>query len=270
MLKIIKDAIKTVYHGQYRWIPSSLAFYFIISFIPFLFGLSLFIIKYFANDMSLLDHILDINKINIDLTGFMEYVNSNFKKASIVIFITVFIVSLFFSCNGFRGIMYAIENMYGLRKISFLKSYFYAIIINVSLLLIIIIMLLLTNFLPILLSFLHIEMKLDLYFIILFVVLFVIIYLSYGLMSDFKLKFKDIYPGLFFSTLMIFVMIMLSNYIFSITRFNFLYGSLTFIILLAHFFLYLSWAIYLGLILNLAYLKAKKAKKEATPLINSK
>ncbi|MDR1782306.1 MAG: YihY/virulence factor BrkB family protein [Bacilli bacterium] len=262
MINVLKNAIKIVYHGEYRWIPSSLAFYFIISFIPLLFGLSLFIIRYFISDLSLINHILVINNIDFDLASFVQYVKDDFKDASLVISIAVFVVSLFFSCNGFRGIMYAIESMYDLKKISFFKSYLYAILLNLSLLLVIIIMIVLTNFLPLILDFLHIDLKLNLYFLILLIVIFVIIYLSYGLVSDFKLKFKDIILGVLFSTIMIFLMIILSNYIFSMTRFNFLYGSLAFIIVLAHFFFYMSWAIYFGLVLNVAYLQYKNSNKK--------
>ncbi|MDR3215745.1 MAG: YihY/virulence factor BrkB family protein [Bacilli bacterium] len=260
MINIIKESLKIIIKGEYRWIPASLAFYFIISFLPLLFGLCLFVIKYFINDLTLLDKIMALNNSDIDLRGFVFEIKNNFIDTSILISMGLFLISLFFSCNGFRGIMYAIESLYDLKKLSFFKSYLYAIILNVSILLIIIIMLILTNLLPIIFTYLNINLKLNYYFIILLLIIFIIIYLSYGLVSDFKLRLNNIYPGLIFTSISIFLIILLSNYLFALTRFSFLYGSLAFVILLAHFFFYMSYVIYIGIVINVVFLKNKHHK----------
>lgn len=252
MKKIIFRTIELIKIGKYRWIPSSLAFYFLISFIPLLFSIVIVLIRYVTNEEEIVRSIIKVEELQPYISKFIEYIRDDFSDISVVALILLLLYSTFLSSNGIKGVIYAVNSFFGFEKISYLKtsilSYLVALIILVSIL----VMVLFISIVPSIVELLNINVTFTRSYIYIPVIVYIIMHLIYAIVSDFRLKASQIYKGALFTTIVISFLLVLSSYLFYQTRVSIIYGSLAIIVLVSHFTLYISYAIYIGIAINVA------------------
>ncbi|MDF9866591.1 membrane protein [Bacilli bacterium PM5-3] len=252
MKKLVLKTIALHTQGEYKWIPSSLAFYLFISFIPLLFSILLIAIKYTNIDINALAHVVDINAFESLITNLITHIKGNFGNMSLVALIAILLYTLFIASNGITGIIYASNAFFGFEKISIVRNKLLSFLVIIIILSIVILMLFFVSFIPSLFKIFRIQSS---YLTTLFAIvpiLYLIIHILYFIISDFRLRTKDIYKGALFTTFSITLLLVFSSIIFSGSTTSIIYGSLAILILIGHFFLYVGYCIYIGLALNVA------------------
>lgn len=262
MKELIIRTIKLVKEGTYRWIPSSLAFYFMISFIPLLFSVLIVTVRYVVNDDTIIETMIGIDSLQPFVKQFLGYIRNEFSNISIFAVVVLLLYSTFLSSNGIRGVIYAINSFFGFEKISYIKASVLSYIIGLVILVSIFIMVIFISVVPTILEWLDIGIKFTKSYIYLPFIVYAIMHFIYAMVSNFELKAHQIYKGALFTSISIYILIVLSSYIFYLGRVSIIYGSLAIVILVTHFMLYISYAIYAGIALNVASYQLEQEAKQ--------
>lgn len=262
MKALFKETISILREKEYNWIPSSLAFYMLFSIIPLILAISLITINYMSKDTIDLAQYFSDTKVFENFVDFTVYIEKNFSNITFVALIFLLLYAIYLSSNGVYGLSKAIDKLYGFKTGIFFKERALAYITTIIIIISILGMLLFASVLPFILNMLHIESSFVQSYIILPIILYVALHLIYMFVSGFKLRSKQIYKGALFTTLAIYIVLMLANVLFYNSRINVIFGSLAIIILLTHMFYYISYCIYIGLLINVADDRLSKSKSE--------
>ena len=232
-------------------LPSFLAFYMLQSIFPtlnFILGLTR-IFK--VPDEVLLDIIEtfmpDLSK-NIILDFFKNDINQGFS-------LVISVLSFHIVARAIKKLSFSMNKLYNLPNISFVKSYIKAYIFAF--------LLILSSSLGLtLIFFFSISYRGKLSFLILYpiliIYLFIVFLFVFHYLPSIRLKYKNIYPGSLFisisiSLLLSFLPILNNKFI----RFDSIYGSISWIIIILFILNVVSYLIYIGILINAYYLKKK-------------
>ena len=250
--------------GEYRWISSSLAFYLFVSFVPILFATLFISIRFLDIDPQILTQLVEVDQLDQLLQSIVVNINQNISNVSLILVGALMLYSLYIASNGVNAVMYAINSFFGFKKPPFLRGRILSLIVTALILISVLILLLAVTFLPMLLSFLHIDQRLFVPSLLIFPFLYLIIHMVFFFLTNFQLRAKQIYKGALFSTVAIALVLLLSSWIFQGSTTNtMIYGSLIVILLIGHFFLYLGYCIYFGIAINVASYQVEQGESHS-------
>lgn len=252
MKQLLLRTVKVLKSGEYQWIPSSLAFYLLIAMIPLIFSIALIIIRYLAMDYTIITSQIDLKEFTPYLKSFFAYINSNFGDVSIVVVFIVLIYSMYLASSGISGIMYAVNKSYGFEKIGFIKSYLLAFVTTIIIIVAILFIMLFISVIPMLFAFFNFNISFAQSYLYLLPLVYIVVHIIYLFVSNFKLRFKQIYRGAFFTTISIYLVVLGVGLLFRSSTTSAIFGSFATLILLIHFIFYISYCFYIGLVINVA------------------
>lgn len=259
---LVNKMIEQQKERNYTWIPSSLAFYFFISFIPFLFAIIFLSIRFINIDINLIINFIDIKEITPVLEQFIEYVKE-ISEPSIILVIIFLIYSIYVSSKGISAVIYSINAFFGFTIPNIIKTNIIAFFTIIVIIIAIFAMLILASVIPTIIRLFPIDFDFTFVFLAAIPFLYFIIHIIYMIVTDFRLKFRHIYKGALLTTLAIVILIFFSNIIFRVgATSSIIYGSLVIIVLIGHFFLYIGFSIYFGISLNVASYKLEQEEIE--------
>lgn len=262
MKKLVLKTIEIHRKGEYKWIPSSLAFYLYLSFIPLLFAILIVGIKYLNINVEVLTEYINIESFDSILKEFIGYVRGGFGNVGIIALVALLLYSIYVASGGVEGVMYASNSFFGFEQVSLIRSKILSFLVIIIILVSVLAMVLFISIVPIVFNFLNIESDYSVTFFVVLPTLYLIIHLIFYLVSNFRLKAKQIYKGALFTTIGITVLLALSSLIFTMGTTSVIYGSLAILILLGHFFLYIGYCIYFGLAINVASYELEKENQK--------
>lgn len=252
MKKLLLRTIKLFRKGDYFWIPSSLAFYLLLSIIPLALVIIIIATRYLSLNIENLIAFSKDNQLYDMVISFIQSTKGSFSNLSIIASIVVLLYTIWLSSRGLYGLSVAVESLHGFKKRMYVFKRFYAYITTILLVVAILGMVVFAGILPLIFKLLNIEVSFLYSYLIILVILYFIIHLVYLLVSQFRLKNKDVYKGSLFATLTIYILLILSNIVFYQSNMNLLFGSFAIILLLTQFFFYVSFCLYIGLLINYA------------------
>ena len=232
-------------------LPSFLAFYMLQSFFPtlnFILGLT----RIFNVPDEVLMNIISSFLPNLSKEVILNFIQNNTSQG---ISLLISVLSFHIIARAIKKLSRSLDQLYGLSNVSFIKSYIKAYIF--ALLFIISSALCLT-----LIFFFSITNKDNLSFLILYpiliIYLFIVFLFIFHYLPSVRLKYKDIYPGSIFisisiSLLLSFLPVLNNKFI----RFDSIYGSISWIIIILFILQIISYLIYLGILINSYYIKRK-------------
>lgn len=261
--KLFDTMLQQQKERNYTWIPSSLAFYFFIAFIPFLFSIIFLSIKYINIDVNWITNILNVEGIKPLIENLIYYIENEIGEPSLILVIVFLIYSLYVSGKGMSAVIYAINSFFGFSIPSLIKTTLIAYIMIIGITIAIFAMLLIASILPAISRLFPFNFNFTFVYLLSIPFLYAIIHIIYVVVTDFRLKSKHIYKGALLTTFLIVLLLGFSNIIFRVgTTASIVYGSLAIIILVGHFFLYLGFSIYFGIALNVASYKLEQDQLE--------
>lgn len=217
---------------------SSLALYLIQSLIP-----CLILINYFLSF---------INISSSSIFDFIYFFLPTFSKDQILDFLSlkdnievslfILILSINVIARGFRILEYSVFDLYNFKK----KPLYYRLIKSyiISVVFLFLVSVFITIFLTLVSSILII-------YILTFIMVFIIYSFLLIVISDFKLKMKDVYVGCIISSFLILMLFLFISFLnFKIIKLNSLYGSLSWVFIFLFVFHLISYLILIGLIIN--------------------
>lgn len=262
--KILNKMVQLQKDKNYTWIPSSLAFYFFISFIPFLFLIIFLSIRFIDIDINWIAGVINIECVRPLLEDFIYYIENEIGEPSLILVFIFLLYSLYISGKGMSAIVYAVNSFFGFSIPSIIKTIIISIIIIIGITIATFAMMILASILPAISRFMPFSFNFGLIYLLSVPFLYTIIHVVYMVVTDFRLKFRHIYKGALLTTFLVVILLTFSNLIFMVgTTASVVYGSLAIIILMGHFFLYLGFSIYFGIALNVAVYKLEQEEFEA-------
>ncbi|MEG0283789.1 MAG: YhjD/YihY/BrkB family envelope integrity protein [Erysipelotrichales bacterium] len=263
MKELCIRTVKLIKKGDYRWIPSSLSFYFIVSIIPMIFSILLILVRYAVDKESILRIFDGTDTISIFFRDFLIYINEGFSNVNIIVLIGLLLYSTFLSSNGIRGVMYAINSFFGLKKLSYVKATALSYIVSLLFIMLLFAGVIFISLLPPFIDLIKVDLNITKTYIFVLPIIYLVIHFTYRTVSGFDLKSKDIYKGALFSSIFIYIIVVFSSYFVYLSKASVIFGSLAALILLSHFILYISYGIYFGIAINVADLQLRQEKDES-------
>lgn len=259
MVSLVKETVKLFIKGEYRWIPSSLAFHFFLSFIPIIFLTIILSVKQIITDDFILKMLHENENMSVLLDDFLVYVEQDFANVSLTTLVLLIGYSLYLSSNGIVGVMHAVSSFYGFKRVNFLIVKVVAFFTNLLLLFAFIALSVISSFLPRVLLIFRIDLGINIFlaYISVLPVIYIVVHFIYILVSLGKLRSKDIYKGAVFTTIAIYVVLIFTTYFMQLGRVSVIYGSLASIVFIAYFIYYMCYVIYLGIAINVAEYRIK-------------
>lgn len=252
MKKLLFRTINLIKKGEYSWIPSSLAFYLLLSIIPLLLVIVIVATKYLSVNIENILSFSQDTQLHKMIIEFIQDTNGSFSNFSLIATSIVLLYTIWLSSRGLYGLSNAAESLFGFKKINYVFKRLYAYITTIILVIVILAMILFAGIVPLVLKSLHIEISFIYSYFIILVILYFVIHLIYLLVSQFRLKNKEVFKGSLFATLTIYFLLIFSNIIFYQSNMNVLFGSFAIVLLLTQFFFYVSFCLYIGLLINYA------------------
>lgn len=264
MKKIIVNTIKLIKKGEFSWIPSSLAFYLLLSIVPLLLSIIIIVMNYFSIQIDEMLELIKDYQIYDILHDYFTSSSTLFSNIPLVTALVILVYTLFLSSRGLYGLSNAVEKIYNFKKMNIIYKRIYAYITTVIIVIAILGMILFAGVLPFLFSLLNIKVTFIYTYIITFIILYFVIHLIYLLVTQFRLNNKEVFLGALFSTITIYLLLVFSNLFFYKANFNVLFGSFAIILLITQFFFYVSFCLYIGILINKVVIDIKKESSLST------
>lgn len=243
--------IKNLFNNEYSMLPSFLAFYMLQSIFPtlsFILGLTRI---FNVPDEVLLDIIgslmPELSK-DIILNFLRNDINQSFS-------LVISVLSFHIVARAIKKLSFSMNKLYNLPNQSFIKSYIKAYIFAF--------LLILSSAVGLaLIFFFSISYRGELSFLILYPILIVYLFIAFlfvfHYLPSIRLKYKNIYTGSLFISISISLLLsllpILNN---KFIRFDSIYGSISWIIIILFLLQIISYLIYIGILINSYYLKKK-------------
>ncbi|WP_423363120.1 YhjD/YihY/BrkB family envelope integrity protein [Mycoplasma sp. P36-A1] len=259
MKRVFLELVKIIRNNENGWIPASLAYSFIVSFIPIVFAFAIIAIKYFVNAQGVVKILNNTNSSIPYVNEIIENVQNNFSTTSI--FLTFFLVgySIYMASGSIRSIITATNNFFEFNKKSGIYNLIASILVVLFLLISMLIAMIVIGFLPEVLRFLRLDILISYSYIAIIPIMFIVLYIIFKLTSGLRLPHQAIWPGALLSSLSIFILVTFSSLILNKQGVaSQIFGPFITILLFAHFLYFISYCIYFGLALNVASFRVEK------------
>ena len=244
-------SIKKWVNNEYSMLPSFLAFYMLQSIFPtlsFILGLT----RIFNVPDDVLLNIIGTILPNLSNDLILNFLKNDDNQGFSLI---ISILSFHIIARAIKKLSFSMNKLYNLPSIGFVKGYFKAYIFAF--------LLILSSALGLaIIFFFSISYKGKLSFLILYPILivhlFIVFLFIFHYFPSIRLKYKDIYPGALFisisiSLLLSFLPVLNNKFI----RFDTIYGSICWIIIILFLLQIISYLIYIGILINSYYINKK-------------
>lgn len=257
--KIFFELIKIIKNGEESWIPASLAYSFIVSFVPIVFAFVMLAIKYFV-DANEVKTMIANSGVDIPfLTEIIDNVQNNFSSTGIFLTILLVAYSIYMASGGIKSIIQANNHFFEFESKGGIYTWVASILVVIILLVSMLGAILIIGFIPELFKLLRLDVLIPYSYVIVLPVMFVVMYVIFKLVSGLRLKHNALWRGALVSSVGIFVIVTFSSLIiFAGSTAADIFGPLVTILLFAHFLFFIGQCIYYGMAVNVASYRVEK------------
>jgi len=251
--RIFLEVIKIIKNSEASWISNSLAYSFIVSFVPIIFATVIIGIRYFVTTTQL-NELLAQNNTHIPyLETIINYVQNDFSNTSFFLVILLVVYSIYMGSNGIRSMIQANNLFFDMKPKSLVYNYLISFVIILILLISVYTVIAIIGFLPTLLRFLHLDFLTTYIHFLTFPILGLIFFVIFKLISGNRLKSSTIWFGSLISSLGITIIMTFSSRMLNESRLGTeIFGPMVTLVLFAQFLYFISLCIYYGMVFNVA------------------
>ena len=247
------EFVKVWKENEFKMLPSFLAFYMLQSLFPSL-SIILILTRIFNVPDEVLLSIISGLLPNVSSLKILEFLQNNINEGFSIV---INIFSIHIIARAIKKISYSINKIYKLPQLSFIYSYLKAYVF--TFLLLISTSILITIIFTFTYYFQSMLTSIILY-PILIIYLFVVLLTMFHFLPSIRQKYQDIYPGALIVSVLIALLLsilpILNN---KFIRFDSIYGSLSWIMVLLFLMHVIAYLIYLGILLNSIYVRKRTA-----------
>jgi uncharacterized BrkB/YihY/UPF0761 family membrane protein len=261
--RIFIEIIKIIKNQEANWISNSLAYSFIVAFVPIVFAAVIIALRYFVNIQDI-DHLLKNNQISIPyINNIVQHVQEDFSNTSILLTIFLVIYSIYMGSTAIRSMIQANNLFFDFKPRSFIYNWSVSFLVIIILLIAVYSMIAIIGFLPSLFHVLHLDFAIGFIHFLILPILVLIMYVIFKLTTGFRLKGSTIIIGSIVTSIGITILITFSSNIISgSTIVSEIFGPLITILLFAHFLYFISLCIYYGMVVNVATYRVEHQIKQ--------
>ena len=251
--RIVIEIINILRNKEGNWIASSLAYSFIVSFVPIIFATVIIAIRYFVEPENItvaLNH-YGIHIPYIDVV--VNHVKNDLGGQSFFLIYLLVGYSIYMGSRSVRSIIHANNHFFDLEPRSALYNWGISFLVIIVLLASVFGIITLIGFLPTILTFLNADIMLLLVQVMILPTFAIVLFMIFQLTSGLRLKGSSLWRGSIISALGIVIIVVFSALLIGRgSTVNQIFGPLITLLLVAHYLYFISLCIYYGMVVNVA------------------